>query len=376
LGKWIPVAETNPSSLDANHDPYVLSRQIRNKLHKAVEEENVLNEQLLALQNRCQHGETLIVQAIQKAIQTYFEQVTKESQYSTTIATEINGTPPPYSLDTPLLTIVAIASQIPPEKEWEAFTNSEPSLLKQDHKPRDPATVTFPFSDNATTKPILEATLSRKSTLLKRSQSSFYVLTPSGFLLEYKDADPVQNPDPTMSLKLSDCELGNSPQRSGKTGFTLRGKNTGKSLGRTHEYSFRTDNMEQAMTWWSHIEKFVGGAPRDNILDPEESDEEKEISPIHPPTEQIQNTPAPAQPGQVPTAPTQVARQTQMVSETAPAQQPITTAPPVSVAPPATSTAAPAPTAAATQYTAPATATTAPTTTASATAVPTSICFD
>jgi|SRR5947207_11309076 len=94
LGKWIPVAETNPMSLDAHHDPYVLWRQIRHKLYRAVDEENVLNEQLLGLQNRCQHYETLIIHAIQKAMKDHSEQVSKESQYSLTVANELNGPSP------------------------------------------------------------------------------------------------------------------------------------------------------------------------------------------------------------------------------------------------------------------------------------------
>jgi hypothetical protein len=91
LGKWIPVAETNPSSLDANHEPYVLWRQIRHKLYQAVDEENVFNEQLLALQKRCEQYESVIVRAIQKAIKDHDEQVAKESQYSLTVANELNG---------------------------------------------------------------------------------------------------------------------------------------------------------------------------------------------------------------------------------------------------------------------------------------------
>ena len=158
--------------------------------------------------------------------------------------------------------VIAIAMQIPPGKEWEAFAYREPSLLKPDHKPRNPATVPFPFSDHKLVKPVLEATLGRKSTMLKRRISSYYVLTAAGFLLEYKDSDPIMHPDPTLSLKLSDCELGNPPSRSGKAGFTVRGKDAGKSFGgRTHEYTFRADNMEQATQWWNKIEQFVGGAP-------------------------------------------------------------------------------------------------------------------
>lgn len=174
--------------------------------------------------------------------------------------------------------------RVPPEKEWEEFTARESSLLKPDHKPRDPASVTFPFSDHRLVQPVLAATLARKGTMLKRLQSAFYVLTPSGFLLEYKNDDHFSNPEPVLSLKLADCELGNPPSKSGTAGFTLRGKNTGKAIGMTHDYTFRTDSMEQATKWWTSIQKYVGAAPRDNIpVAPaeQESDEEEAPGSVH-----------------------------------------------------------------------------------------------
>jgi hypothetical protein len=101
LGKWIPVAETNPTSLDANHDPYVLHRQTRHKLYRAVDEENQLNEQLFALQTRCQIFETHIVKEIQRAIADYSAAINKESQYSITVANETNGTATPNNHHSP-----------------------------------------------------------------------------------------------------------------------------------------------------------------------------------------------------------------------------------------------------------------------------------
>jgi hypothetical protein len=130
------------------------------------------------------------------------------------------------------------------------------------------------MSDHPLTKPLLEATLARKSNMLKRRTTAYYVLTGSGFLLEYKDADPILHPDPTVALKLSDCDLGNAPSKSGKAGFTVRGKDSGKSLGRTHEWAFRTDSMEQAGIWWSKLEKFVGRAGGE-----QEEEEEEPVSP-------------------------------------------------------------------------------------------------
>jgi len=157
-----------------------------------------------------------------------------------------------------LIRIPAIAIRVPPEREWENFARREPALLNPDGKPRDPSQVPFPFDNHPLVKPVLEATLDRKSTMLKRRHTATYVLTRSGFLLEYKDNDPIANPEPSLALKLADCLLGPSPAKSKKAGFNIKGKDSGKMVGRTHEYAFRTDSMSVAEQWWAAIEKICG----------------------------------------------------------------------------------------------------------------------
>ena len=161
---------------------------------------------------------------------------------------------------------IAIAMQIPPEREWENFKNREPSLVTADHKPLDPKDASFPGSDHALTKPVIEGHLSRKSTRLGRRTTAYYVLSPAGFLLEYPDKDPATNPEPTLCLKLADCELGNSPEQagiSGEAGFTIRGKADKKFLpGMTHDYIFSADGMGKATQWWANLDKFVGMGKR------------------------------------------------------------------------------------------------------------------
>jgi hypothetical protein len=177
-----------------------------------------------------------------------------QSNYSVTVAQELNGIPHADEVD------VGIATGVPPQKEWKYFESREPSLLKSDQKPRDPSNVQFPFSDHATTKPVLADTLNRKSTMLKRTQSAYYVLTPSGYLHEYKDSDPVANPEAGLSLRLADCELSESPTATGKIGFSIKGKDAGKKFGgMTHEYPFRFDSLEKATKWYEGISRFVAG---------------------------------------------------------------------------------------------------------------------
>jgi hypothetical protein len=157
--------------------------------------------------------------------------------------------------------------------------------------------------------------------MLKRRSTAYYVLTPTGFLLEYKDHDPVLHPEPTLSLKLADCEIGNAPARSGKAGFTIRGKDAGKSFGgMSHEYMFRTDSMEQATRWWTGCEKFVGGAPRNDTAGALTDSEGEAESPLRTRTQDH----VAAAPGQ--TAAAHTATQTQMAPHTAGAA-PMTAAP-------------------------------------------------
>ena len=127
---------------------------------------------------------------------------------------------------------------VPPDTEWENFKHRESSLLKPDHKPLDPKNASYPGSDHELPKPLIEGPLSRNSTLFNRRTTSFYVLSPALFLLEYPDRDPATNPQPTLCLTICARESGISPERSGEAGFTIRGKDDGKYFGgMTHEYS-------------------------------------------------------------------------------------------------------------------------------------------
>jgi len=233
LGKWIPVAETNPKALSPRHDPYVLWRQVTHTLRNAVQDENERNDRLLNLQNRCQHYETIVIQTVQKAVDTYSEQATRESQFITKVTNDLQS----------------IATKVSSDRDWQFMSTREPAILPSDYKPRDPTQVTFPFSEHELSKPLFEGPLNRKSTRLRRIIPAYYVLTPSGFFLEYKGPGAELFPEPSLSLKLADCELRKcAPSDPPK--FIIHGKDPSKSFGgRTHNYVFRCDGTDQIEEW-------------------------------------------------------------------------------------------------------------------------------
>ena len=128
-------------------------------------------------------------------------------------------------------------------KRMFLLNNCEPSLLQPDHKPRSSNSLIPPSQIINSQNHSSKQTLAHKSTILKTSNSILHSQC-SWFPTWYKDHDPITNPEPTLCLKLSDCELGNSHARSGKAGFTIRGKDAGKYFGgRTH--IFRMNEKKQ-----------------------------------------------------------------------------------------------------------------------------------
>jgi hypothetical protein len=66
--------------------------------------------------------------------------------------------------------------------------------------------------------------------------------------------------------------------RGDGTGFTLKGKDAGKSFGgRTHEYSFSADNHATANEWWDGIAPFTSNAA---IASPVAADDSEPTSPV------------------------------------------------------------------------------------------------
>jgi hypothetical protein len=82
------------------------------------------------------------------------------------------------------------ANAIPPDFEWVNFLSRNAETMIDPAAPkRTVETVRFPNEDHSSTKPLIEGALMRKGKIMRSYYQSYYVVTPSKYLHEFKDLD-------------------------------------------------------------------------------------------------------------------------------------------------------------------------------------------
>lgn len=192
---------------------------------------------MLNVQNNFSTFEAHIVQTIQQGLAHFTTTVNASSDQDK--ATHVN--------------IVNMANSVRPLGEWHGFVRRNNNVLIDPSSPaRNIDAIAFPNQKHASTQPLIQGSLERKSGLLKKYDASFYVVTPSKYLHEFKSDDfSSKDPSPEMSLYLPDCTVG---AVANGTSFNIRGKDATKSslsskLSSTHEYSFRAHSDRDAEQW-------------------------------------------------------------------------------------------------------------------------------
>ena len=153
--------------------------------------------------------------------------------------------------------------KIPLDFEWTSFLHRHDNVLMDPNSAaRRIENVTFPNQNHATTLPLIEGTLERKSRLLVKSSSGHYVVTPARYLHEYKDTEDFKkDPTPELSLYLPDCTVSTAPDGPK---FSVRGKDASKTLGMkigtSHDLSFKAASAAEAQRWCEVIRTVAGGS--------------------------------------------------------------------------------------------------------------------
>lgn len=236
------------SRTEAKTDPYVLKRQAMGAASDQILAENAHAEAVLSSQNNFQTLERHIVQVLQQAV-SVLEQIL--GGFAGSQAEAYKGV-----LDT--------FRSIDRDHEWNNFMESHRDrLVTAESARRDPQDVTFTNADHSATVPLMEGILQRKGTVMKQWSSSYYVLTPAGYLHEYKSADATHHPAPELSIYLPGSllsPLAEPVAADGKFTFQIHGKDAGKAIGTKHKYVFRTGTQEELRAWHDALTMAATGA--------------------------------------------------------------------------------------------------------------------
>lgn len=155
---------------------------------------------------------------------------------------------------------------IPPDFEWKGFQQRNAHLLVDpSSQPRTIDAINFPNQNHASTQPLIEGTLERKSRnklSMGGYTTGYYVVTPAKFLMEFKDNDNVRkDPSPELAIYLPDATIGGINGEK----FNIKGKDqsggVGAKLSGTSELAFKAHTSSDAEKWYQIIREMAGNKP-------------------------------------------------------------------------------------------------------------------
>lgn len=244
LGQHTASFSSSGGKVDSSNDPYVLQRGVNHRLNKQVIEENNNRHDLLAVQDSFQQFEAHLIQTIQQAMSAFLQNVGGQAERQKAMYSDM----------------VVTTQNIPLDFEWKGFVHRNNTVLIDPGAPkRDTSRISFPNQDHLSTKPLIAGTLERKHAL-KGYSTSYYVVTPSKYLHEFKDDDDIRkDPAPDLSLYLPDCTIG----ATNGVQFNIKGKDASKgkvggALAMSHEFAFKAHTPADAERWSGIIREAAG----------------------------------------------------------------------------------------------------------------------
>ncbi|KAK4166499.1 hypothetical protein QBC43DRAFT_19032 [Cladorrhinum sp. PSN259] len=249
LGQHTAAFESTGGKAHPSDDPYVIQRGVLHRLNKQVIEENNQHNDLVAVQANFQTFENHVITVVQQAMEAFNTFAGGQALKVQALYADMLGA----------------AQRIPPDFEWKAFVKrSSAVLVNPDEPPRTVEALAFPNQNHPATKALIEGSLERKSRnkLSWGYSTSYYVVTPSKFLHEFKDDDNYRkDPAPELSIYLPEAVVGAPTGEK----FSVKGKDKSKGLGSkiagSSELSFKAHSPAEAEKWFEIIRKVSSGAP-------------------------------------------------------------------------------------------------------------------
>lgn len=285
LGQHTAAFDSSSGAVKSHEDPYILQRQVYHRLSKQVLEENNNRDDMLSVQNHFAQFEAHIVQTFQNGLAQFNSIMQNQTEMMRNAYGDMLGQ----------------AQRITPDFEWNGFVKRNSHLLIDANAPKRAVEhIAFANQDHRSTQPLIAGSLERKGKIMSSYSTSFYAVTPSKYLHEFKtDDDFAKEPQPETSLYLPDCLIG----AVDGVKFNVKGKNSSKGvlskMSMGHEYHFRAHTPQDAQKWHDVISSVVG-----------QTTNELPTSPVSPAGEQAHQTFPPAETGTVGAAGTGAATST------------------------------------------------------------------
>ncbi|OCL13835.1 hypothetical protein AOQ84DRAFT_385141 [Glonium stellatum] len=245
LGQHTASFDSTGGKMAASDDPYVLQRGVMHRLNKQIQEENNNRQDLISVQNSFAQFEAHIIQVMQQGMGQFMQVVSSQAEQTKAMYGDMVGT----------------AQHIPPDFEWTGFVKrNDGVLIDPSAPPRSLSNISFANQNHRSTQPLIAGSLERKGKIMKKYDASYYVVTPSKFLHEFKtDDDFAKDPSPELSLYLPDCVVGalNGEKFNVKGKDISKGK-VGNTFSMSHELAFKAHTPQSAQQWWEIVRQAAG----------------------------------------------------------------------------------------------------------------------
>lgn len=246
LGQQTASFDSAGGKFHGHDDPYVVFRGVLHRLSSQVVAENNHHNDVVAVQNNFRSFEAHILSVFQQAMEAFVQLAGGQGEKTRALYADMLGT----------------IQAVPADFEWVNFSSRCADRLANPNEPaRCVEAIQFPNMDHASTKPLIEGSLERKSRnkLSWGLSTGYYVVTAAKFLHEFKDSDDTrQDPKPELSIYLPDAIIG-APNGDK---FNVKGKDRSKTISSkltgSSELAFRAHSAEDAQKWFQVIQTVCG----------------------------------------------------------------------------------------------------------------------
>ncbi|KAI8889427.1 hypothetical protein K501DRAFT_282321 [Backusella circina FSU 941] len=238
-------------------DPWLCNLYVLRQLKKEVDEENRLRCLMVPIQQQLADFEKRLLTAVKQALHNCLEK--------------------PGSLPSEQINDIRdCLDKLDEKSEWESFIETNQKQIVNEQSPtRDYLHINYNNKSNPLVLTLYKGELERRTGVLGKHLTKYYILTQSGFLHQFKMNEKV-SPEFSIyvpktiiipSTDISNLALGDLKEVPvPKEGFTFEIQRPGSVLQRDKSYVFRTFNLESLIVWCSLLSDVASQNPHPRAL--------------------------------------------------------------------------------------------------------------
>ncbi|CAO3592176.1 unnamed protein product [Absidia cylindrospora] len=172
LDQQLTFFDRHPDHGDSKEDPWLMNTRVIKQMLKVYQQENKMHETVIRLQREIMALEKQLMEDLRQFCQQLY--TLRESSW--------------LGVDRGLLEIMRAFDTVTNDADWDTFTNQcKDQLVSEDASYRHPDKLQYPNHNHPLVQPLFAARMERRSSILHNWHEYIYVLTPAGFLHEYRN---------------------------------------------------------------------------------------------------------------------------------------------------------------------------------------------